>query len=170
MRISTKRLALGAGMTALLFGGLAPLAHAGSEGPGPDGNVMCSTDTLAPITGGGGSEAGEGMIVVGATNGGAHDITCTFTASGLFTTERFVVQSINEWAITQGANTLECQQNVLMGSAPETGCTTSGANPAGTISPTAGDVTLTVYAATDSGSGQGGASVNAVIGSDSAGV
>ena len=154
LRISGKRLALGAGITALLFAGAAPLAMAAGPVPQPPGVVppFCSTTSLPPS---GGQTPGEGMIVAGATSGATADITCNY-ASTAGVKSHAIVSSLNAWELTRsGTTTPICAQgNLTGGAAPKVECDYVGG----------GTITLTVHAAGDTTTGLGGASVQAVAG------
>ena len=92
MDTSVKRVLLGAGLTALLLGGVAPLAHAG---PGPElGDCFVSGDeSPAP-----GLEPGEGFLfVVGSDE--PLDAFCEYTASGLDATYR--ITGLSAWELTR---------------------------------------------------------------------
>jgi hypothetical protein len=148
--LTLKRLAIGAGSAALVFGAAVPLTAHAATGPIPDqSNAVCSTD-LGPSPA---SAAGEGMIVSGATNG--PDITCSYVSTAGKTTN-VVVQSLNAWEITDSTGkVLASQGNVTNGGSP---------NPQSSFTAPGGKITLTVHAATDSNTGLGGASANAVVG------
>lgn len=138
MHISMKRLALGAGMTALLFGGLAPLAHADHPMDNPQNLCVHSTPD--------GANDGEGAIfhlLIGSetpTDDG-ESWSCSYTSEGA-PDSTYTVASLGKVtiSITAANGTVT---PVLAKDATEAGGAPAASGP---YSPAAGDVvTITLH-------------------------
>jgi hypothetical protein len=88
LRTSKIGVAVGAGLVALLFGTLAPLAHAAS----PTDVEVCTTSD-DPVA----ADGGKGIVVSFLTESPA-DVVCSYTSSGARTT--YAVASSNIWTLT----------------------------------------------------------------------
>ena len=168
MRTSTKRLLLGAGLTALVFGGLAPLARADSHQPPSVVPPFCSSDHTSD-----GDTAAEGMIVAAATSGADADVTCAYSSTEELASQA-AVTSLNAWELTRTVLDANGDPVTTVIEGCSQGNLTDGLQ-AGSPAPTVrcefaggGVITLTVHAAVDENSGLGGASVQAVAGSPGA--